>query len=248
MSPAEHVPYFFVDPELVTAERVEITGPDARHLSVRRAAPGDLIRVSDGAGAVVEARIDEAGSDRVSAVVLHRHVEEPPQTALTVFQGLAKGAKVDRVVEKLVELGVDEVVVFAAGRSVPVWDEAKRAAVLGRWRRVAVAASKQSHRSRIPPVRGPITRDQAVEKVGHLGLALVGDPQSPDRLRDCLPDEPVGRMGLVVGPEGGLDGGEVQQFRDAGARPVALGPQVLRTETAGLAMSAVVLFHLGRLG
>lgn len=248
MSSAEHLPYFFTDPELITDTRVEIPGTEARHLSVRRAAPGDLIRVSDGAGTVVEARLEAINDGGASAQVLQRRFEPPAATTVTVFQGLAKSGKVDWVVEKLVELGVDDIVVFSAGRSVPVWDDAKRQRVSDRWRRVAVAASKQSHRPRIPPVRGVLSSAQAADEVAKLSLVVVGDPDASQNLRQVLTEPPPAQLGVIVGPEGGLDPSELDRFHRAGARPVGLGPQVLRTETAALAICSVLLFQLGRLG
>lgn len=248
MSSAEHLPYFFTDPDLITDELVQIPGAEARHLSVRRAAPGDTIRVSDGAGTVVEARIETISAGGVSARVVRRSYEPPAATTLTVFQGLAKSAKVDWVVEKLVELGVDDIVVFSAGRSVPVWDDDKRRRMLDRWRRVAVAASKQSHRPRVPEVRGLLSSTQAAQEAAKLSLVLVGDPESSERLRDVLDREFPPQVGVVVGPEGGLDSSELERFQDAGALAVGLGPQVLRTETAALAICSVLLFQLGRFG
>lgn len=248
MSSTEHLPYFFTDPDLISDARVQIASNEARHLSVRRAAPGDLIRVSDGAGTVVEARLEAINDGGASAQVLRRSFEPPPDTTVTVFQGLAKSGKVDWVVEKLVELGVDEIVVFSAGRSVPVWDDAKRQRVLDRWGRVAEAASKQSHRPRIPPVRGVLSSAQAADEAAELPLVVVGDPDASQNLRQVLADPPPGQLGVIVGPEGGLDPAELDLFHGAGARSVGLGPQVLRTETAALVICSVLLFQLGRLG
>ncbi|MEX2587493.1 MAG: RsmE family RNA methyltransferase [Actinomycetota bacterium] len=245
---SEHLPYFFTDPELITEERVQIPSAEARHLSVRRAVPGDRIRVGDGSGTVVEARLEQISAEGASAQVISRSFEPPAATTLTVFQGLAKSGKVDWVVEKLVELGVDDVVVFSAGRSVPVWDEAKRERMLDRWRRVAAAASKQSHRPRLPSVRGLLSSTQAVDEAAKLPLVLVGDPDASRNLRKVLAGPQPAQVGVVVGPEGGLDTSELERFCRVGALPVGLGPQVLRTETAALAICSVLLFQLGRLG
>lgn len=248
MSSTDHLPYFFTDPELITDDRVQIPSDEARHLTVRRAASGDLVRVSDGAGTVVEARLEQIDPNGATAQVIRRSFEPLAATTLTVFQGLAKSGKVDRVVEKLVELGVDDIVVFSAGRSVPVWDEDKRRRTLERWRRVAVAASKQSHRPRLPSVRGLLSSAQAAEEVAGLPLVLVGDPGSGRNLTEALGRQRPSQLGVVVGPEGGLDEEEMALFRHAQALPVGLGSQILRTETAAVAMCSVLLFHLGRLG
>lgn len=249
MRRTEHHGHFFTDPSLITEATLTIVGPDAHHLQVRRARPGDLIHVGNGAGRLVEAVIEDVSATKVSAAVLKSTFVERPATKLTVLQGLAKSGKVDWVVEKLVELGVDEVVVFAAGRSVPVWDAGKAEAMRARWDRVAYAAAKQSQRAWMPVVTGPLDRSSLLLRVWALPATLVADPESNSSLRAVLMDlTPVPEVAIVVGPEGGLSREEVGQLIDAGAQTVSLGAQILRTETAGLALSAVLMHHLDRFG
>jgi 16S rRNA (uracil1498-N3)-methyltransferase len=241
-------PYFIVDPRSISDDRLILDPVDAHHLEVRRIRPGDLVRVGDGAGRVHEARVEKVGADRAEASMLSSFEVPRPQPRITVLQGLAKGSKVDWAVEKMVELGVDRIVVFTSGRSIPQWDAAKAEGARQRWRRVARAAAKQSRRAWLPLVEGPFTLDQAVEAAAELPMVLVGDPGAPRRLRDSLPAEPPAEIGLVVGPEGGLATDEVKAFERADAVVVDLGSQVLRTETAGLAVAAAVMFAVGRLG
>lgn len=247
MSPTDHHGHFFTDPTLFTETTVYLRGPDAHHLRVRRARQGDKIHVGDGAGRMAEAIIFSATGSEVTATINEVTVVPPPATRLVVFQGLAKSGKVDWVVEKLVELGVDEIVVFAAGRSVPRWDPAKADSVRLRWERVAHAASKQSERAWLPRVTGPLDRAALLERVKATPAVLVADPDADRSLRAALMDlAEVPEVGMVVGPESGLSRDEVAQLIDAGAVPVNLGAQILRTETAGLALSAVIMFHLER--
>lgn len=249
MTAARHQGHFFTDPSLITDSSVTIRGDDAHHLSVRRARPGDLVSAGDGAGRVVEAEISGVLPAEVSARVIGSTFVPRPVTKLTVLQGLAKSGKVDWVVEKLVELGVDEVLVFAAGRSVPVWDSGKAEAMRARWERVAYAAAKQSQRAWLPLVTGPVDRDGLLLRVHALPATLVADPKADSSLRAVLMDlSLVAELGIVVGPEGGLAREEVGALIDAGARAVTLGARILRTETAGLALSAVVMHHLDRFG
>ena len=249
MTRSEHHGHFFTEPSSIFEDCVVLSGPDAHHLSVRRAKPGDTIHVGNGAGRLVDAVIDTLDGTRVVASVSSSRFVEPPATSLTVFQGLAKSGKVDWVVEKLVELGVDELVVFASGRSVPLWDSAKGQAMLERWKRVAYAASKQSRRAWLPNVTGPLDRQSLLSRVRAVDRALVADPDAGTSLNAFLADlGPVAEVGAVIGPEGGLSPPEVGQLVDAGATAVTLGSQILRTETAGLALAAVLMHHLGRFG
>ena len=249
MSPTDHHGHFFTTPDLLTDTTVYLRGPDAHHLRVRRAKQGDRIHVGDGAGRIAEAIIFTSTGAEVIATVSVMKVVPPPGTRLTVFQGLAKSGKVDWVVEKLVELGVDEIAVFAAGRSVPLWDESKAKSVRLRWERVAHAASKQSERAWLPVVSGPLDRSALLAKVRAMPAVLVADPQAEVSLRAVLMDlGDVSEIGIVVGPESGLVREEIGRLVDAGARPVTLGAQILRTETAGIALSAVLMHHLNRFG
>jgi 16S rRNA (uracil1498-N3)-methyltransferase len=204
--------------------------------------------VSDGAGNLYQASISSIGDSRVTASIESRTAVAAPAPRITVFQGLAKGAKVDWVLTKLVELGVDEVVVFGARRSVPVWDAAKQLAAAERWERLARSAAGQSNRAWLPAVEGPLGWAGVLERVGERGLSLVADPGAGARLRDALPGPEVGDVSLIVGPEGGFEAGEVADLVAAGATAVQLGSQILRTETAGLILAALSLYQLRRLG
>jgi 16S rRNA (uracil1498-N3)-methyltransferase len=249
VSPTDHHGHFFTTPDLLTDTTVYLRGPDAHHLRVRRAKQGDKIHIGDGFGRIAEAIVFTSTGAEVIATVSEMKVVPPPSTRLVVFQGLAKSGKVDWVVEKLVELGIDEIVVFSAGRSVPVWDESKAKTVRLRWERVAHSASKQSERAWLPVVTGPLSRAALLARVKAMPAVLVADPQADASLGAALMDlGDVPEVGIVVGPESGLSRDEIGQLVDAGARPVTLGGQILRTETAGLALSAVVMHHLNRFG
>lgn len=224
-----------------------LQGPDVRHLQTRRAQPGDVINVSDGAGRVVQARIDAIDAAEVSATIMNTTYIERPATKVSVAQGVAKGGKVDWVVTKLVELGVDEIIVFHAGRSVPRWDEPRRARLGERYSALAYAAAKQSRRAWLPEVLGPVDMPALLELCNGRELCLVADPGAELTLSRGLPSEEVAVLTLIVGPEGGLEPQEIGELVTKGATPVRLGSQVLRTETAGIVLASIVLFHLGRL-
>lgn len=245
----EHSPHFFTDPSLIEDGRVTVEGPDARHLAtVRRARAGDRIHVSDGAGRVLEVRIVTVTLGRVEGEVVGERRVEPSRPRVAVFQALAKGAKLDIVVQKLVEIGVDEVVVFTAGRSVPRWDGERAGQALARWSAVALEASKQSRRAWLPQVEGPVAAEQAAEGAARAGLSLMPEASATRRLREVLPVRAPEEVAVVIGPEGGLTPEEVGLFERHGALAVTLGPQILRTETAALVAVSLVLYHFRKLG
>jgi 16S rRNA (uracil1498-N3)-methyltransferase len=245
-----HAPFFFAEPDDLESDRLTIEGEDARHLAVvRRACPGDLVRISDGRGTIVEARLTSVAPGAVGAEVLARTLTPAPRPSVVVHQGLAKGDKVDGVIRHLVEMGVDGIVVFEAGRSVARWDPARQAAAARRWATIAREAAKQSHRAWLPALSGPLAVGGAAAE--GRGLGLVAHPAARSRLRDVLAEQGPAvpeSVWVVVGPEGGLSGEEVAAFAAAGAVPVSLGPQILRTETASVVAAALVLEHFARLG
>jgi 16S rRNA (uracil1498-N3)-methyltransferase len=203
--------------------------------------------VSDGAGRTLQARIETIDVDEITASVLDASYVPPPSTKVAVAQGVAKGAKVDWVVTKLVELGVDEIIVFQAGRSIPRWGESKRAQLRERYSMLAYAAAKQSRRAWLPEIVGPVDIPAVLELCHGPKVCLVADPHADLSLSRGLPSQPPEELMLVVGPEGGLEPQEIAEFVRAGATPVRLGPQILRTETAGLVLASIALYHLGRL-
>ncbi|MGH2708324.1 MAG: RsmE family RNA methyltransferase [Actinomycetota bacterium] len=226
-----------------------VEGPDAHHLTVvRRARPGDLIHVCDGHGRLVDARLISLYPGRVRAEIVAERVLTRHGPSISVAQALSKAAKVDHVVQRLVELGVDEVVVFRAGRSVPRWAPDKALRMQDRWAGIAREAAKQSRRAFLPRVVGPLDAGEAALAMGEAELTLIADEQATAPLRSALTEQAPGRVGLVVGPEGGLSRQEVGLFAERGAIPVTLGTQILRTETAALVAAALVMYHFGRIG
>lgn len=217
---------------------------------VRRAQPGDRITIGDGRGQVADARLTSVSPNVVRAEVEASTTWPQPQPRLHVLQGLAKGDKVDSVVRQLVELGVDHITVFGAGRSVARWDERQAAAAAQRWAAVAHEAAKQSRRRWLPTLSGPVGLAAAVNGVGP-GVGLIAHPGASPRLGRLLRGaggDPPGTVWVVVGPEGGLTDAEVAAFREAGGQEVSLGEQILRTETAGVVIAAIILYIYGRIG
>jgi 16S rRNA (uracil1498-N3)-methyltransferase len=243
-----HAPYFFTDRSLISPAEVSIEGSDARHLAVvRRAQIGDSITVSDGAGRVIEARIVSAAPTRIRAEIVSEKKLDRSPPHLTVFQGLAKGEKVDLAVQKLVEIGVDEIVVVRAGRTVPRWDTKKIDQARVRWTGIAREAAKQSRQPWLPSVLGPIHIEEAAALLDGRLPALLAVPGAHRPLGSAIPETVPEQMSLIIGPEGGLTEDEIAVFVGRGAVPVSLGSQILRTETASLIVAAIVLHRFGRL-
>lgn len=250
MTRAAHSPFFFIPPSAITDDAIIIEGPDARHLSVvRRAEAGDKLVASDGKGNAFDVVVTSVSSQLVEGRVVGHRRYEPPAPSLVVIQGLAKGYKVDLVIQKVVEIGVDEVVIFVAGRSVPRWDERKSAAMKQRWAGIAIEAAKQSHRVWLPRVVGPVGIDEAAEKLSACEVKVIADPKGDSTLKHALKRQPnPAAVAMVVGPEGGLTDQELAIFEAKGGSRVSLGGSILRTETGALVLASAVSYEYGLLG
>jgi 16S rRNA (uracil1498-N3)-methyltransferase len=232
-------PLFLLD-ELPVADRLLVDGAEGRHaVDVLRLTPGERVRVGDGRGTVAEGEVAAAGAEGLWVHVSARHEVPPPALELVLVQALPKGERGPLAVELATELGVDRIVPWAAARCVTRWREDRAAKGVAKWRSAARAASKQSRRPRVPEVTDLMTTRQICGLLADVDLALVLHEQARHPLaRLDLPSR--GSVAVVVGPEGGLTDGEVVALSAAGARPVRLGPEVLRTSTAGAAALAAL--------
>lgn len=235
-------PHFFADD--VATDRIELAGEEARHaVRVLRIRPGEEITVSDGRGSVAVATVVEAASDLV-AEVKERRREPRPVPRVHVLQAIPKAGKLDLIVQKLTELGVDVIRPFAAERSVARWGERKASDQTRRLTAIGREASKQARRSWLPEILPPLPLD----RIDVTLPAFVLHEEATARLGARLPVHPPETLTLVVGPEGGLTTAEVSMLDGRGGEAVSLGPLVLRTETSALAAATLVLGRYGRIG
>ncbi|MGY1729745.1 16S rRNA (uracil(1498)-N(3))-methyltransferase [Geodermatophilus sp. SYSU D01062] len=232
-------PLFLLD-ELPDDGEVLVGGAEGRHaVDVLRLTTGEAVRVGDGRGAVVEGTVLDAGPAGLRVQVTARHEVPPPDPEFVLVQALPKGDRGPLAVELATELGVDRVVPWAAARCVTRWREDRVEKGLARWRAAARAAAKQSRRPRVPEIGDLMTTRQVCGELADVDLALVLHEQARRPLAGIeIPAS--GTVAVVVGPEGGLTDGEVVALRAAGAQPVRLGPEVLRTSTAGAAALAAL--------
>lgn len=225
-------------------DRVALPEALAHHaLRVLRLRDGAPVVLFDGSGCEWPGALEVTGA-RKGAVLLGAPLERNRESPLdlVLVQSLASGEKMDWVVQKAVELGVQRIIPLRAERSVVRLDEARAAKRVAHWQQVAVAACEQCGRNRVPEVLPVASLDAAVaDDAPGGGVAeqrFFLAPEEGTRLTQR--ERPRGRIALFIGPEGGWSDGEQAAFKRAGVAPVQLGPRVLRTETAGLAALAVM--------
>ncbi len=196
-----------------------------------------------GSGAVVAV----TGKDVVEVLVTEVVTEPRPEPWLVVVQALPKGDRGETAVETMTEVGVDEVVPWAASRCVTRWREGRGDKALTRWRATAAAAAKQSRRARFPVVAELATTAAVAQRLAGAAAAVLLHEDASTPLASFGPPAD-GEVVVVVGPEGGLSPEELAAFEAAGAAAYRLGPTVLRTSTAGTAALAVLLARTPRWG
>lgn len=240
------VPRVFVDQALAPEAEVALTGAKLHHLkTVLRLEVGSAVVLFDGAGGEYPGRLTTL--DRRQAVVSLGAIRQPGREsplATTLAQGLATSERMDYALAKAVELGVTAIqpllTARAKGGVAAPQLEKKRA----HWQRIAIASAEQSGRERVPDIHPAVALADWLA-VPPPGIRLVLDPRGEQALRALAPPQ---QAVVLVGPEAGLAATEIAAARDAGFIPIALGPRVLRTETAGPAALCALQTLWGDLG
>ena len=243
---------FFVEPDQidVAGKSVIIRGADVNHIkNVLRMRPGEEVAVSNGIdGREYRCGILALEEDCVRLelrFIKEDGVELPAKIYL--FQGLPKADKMELIIQKAVELGAFQVIPVAMKRSVVRLDDKKAAKKADRWNSIAESAAKQAGRSRIPEVTMPLSYKEALKMAEELDVTLLpyelagGMKVTREVIRQIKSGQSVG---IFIGPEGGFEPEEVDAAVSMGAKVITLGRRILRTETAGLATLAVLMFEL----
>ena len=238
-------PLFLVDPsalaEAAPGGAVVVAGAEGRHaVNAMRLGVGEKVLLADGAGRRVEACVAAVGKAEFTAGIESVCDEPAPSPRFVLVQALAKGGRDEQAIEAATELGVDEVVPWQAERSIVVWRADRAEKARSKWVSVVTAATKQSRRCRIPAVSGVQATRALTARLAQAdttAFVLHEDATEPLAGR-ALPT--AGEVLVIVGPEGGIGEREMAQLTEAGAVPVRLGSEVLRSSSAGPAALAVL--------
>ena len=240
-------PLFLVD-ALPTGSTCTLDGPEGHHAAtVQRLRAGELLILADGRGGSATAEVTAVGRGSVEVVVTARESVPAPDPRLVVVQGIAKGDRGELAVQAMTEIGVDEILPWAASRSVAQWRGDRGVKARDKWSSTAREAAKQARRPWLPSVGGDpdCSTRQVAARLGDAAAAFVLHEEATARLATAVLPA-AGEIVLVVGPEGGISDAERAAFEQAGATAVRLGREVLRTSTAGVAALAVLCARLGR--
>ena len=241
---------FFVEPGAIAGNRVSITGKDVNHIkNVLRMKVGEEVAVSNGVdGKEYRCEIASLQEDMVRLTL--RFVKEDGlelPSKVYLFQGLPKGDKMELIIQKMVELGVYEIIPVATKRCVVKLDDKKASSKITRWQGIAEAAAKQSKRRIVPNVHGVLTFGEALQYAKAMDIKLIpyeleeGMAETKKLIEGVQPGQSVA---VFIGPEGGFEESEVDKAKEQGVLPITLGKRILRTETAGLTVMAWLMYQL----
>ena len=238
---------FTLQPDQLAGGRVTFDADESRHLSrVLRLRPGDTVIASDGAGRDYTVRLEAVGEAARGTVIAEAAGVPESPLAITLVQGVPKGDKMEAIVRAATELGVTRFRPALCERTIVRLEPARWRDRARRWQRVAREAAKQSGRAIVPEVELPRPLAECLGTAADLALCLWEGGGEP--LGTLLAGAATARSAtVVVGPEGGLALAEVEAAQAAGSRIVSLGHRILRTETAGPAIVAILQSRLGDL-
>ncbi len=240
---------FFVTGDTTIDEYINIEGADVNHIkNVLRLNVGDKITISDGEAKEYICSIYDMQED-----VIINKIEDIVGTNaelavnIVLFQGYPKSDKMELIIQKVVELGVTEIVPVMTKRTIVKLDDKKASKKIERFNAIAMAAAKQSKRGIVPTVSSVMTYKEAIEYASTLDMNIIPyeDAKGIAHSREVIKDiRGKKSLGIFIGPEGGFADEEVDKAKNIGAIPITLGHRILRTETAGLAVMSIIMFEL----
>lgn len=240
---------FYVTPEQIRDEKIEIVGEDVNHIrNVLRMRRGEKVVLCDGDGTDYICELAQTEGKSVIADILEKKASETElPVKLVLFQGLPKKDKMELIIQKAVELGAAEIIPVITRRTIVKTDEGKEEKKLQRWQAIAESAAKQSERGRIPQVGRILTWKEALARMkqfdynGILYENARGMRPTAEFVKKAVN---AASIGILVGPEGGFEECEVEQAVEAGAERLSLGSRILRTETAGFTMLSTLMLSV----
>ena len=241
--------HFFVEPSDVGDSLISIKGQDVNHIrNVLRMKIGEEILISDGTGKDYVCEVAELSDDIVTAKITDFLAEgRELKTELYLFQGLPKSDKMELIIQKAVELGVKAIIPVSTSRSIVKLDGKKEESKIKRWQAISESAAKQSKRGIIPEVKSIMSFKEAINYVNDFDVKIIpyenaNNMAETKQIVSSIKEKM--KVAIIIGPEGGFSDEEALAVIAAGGVSVSLGRTILRTETAGMAALAMIMYEL----
>ncbi len=250
------MPKFFVEADKIEQDRINIIGKDVNHIkNVLRKKVNEEIQVCDiTTSKDYLCEIVELNDNKIICRIkneLETKVES--NIKVTIFQGLPKADKMELVIQKSVELGVFEITPVEMKRCVVKLNEKEKAKKIERWQKISEVAAKQSGRSIIPKINTAITINDVCNSCKEYDVMLVAYENEQENTlkqeigkikRQIVNTKKEIKIGILIGPEGGIDSFEIDKLKESGAKIVTLGKRIMRTETVALNIISIIMYEL----
>ena len=238
---------FFVTKESVNGNKVKITGADYNHITnVLRLKVGEEILISV-LGASHLSKIEDIDDSAVTVEIIKENYQDTSlPVKIHLFQGLPKSDKLELIIQKTVELGVESITPVEMERCVVKLDGKKKDGKTARWQAIAESAAKQSKRTNIPKVESVLSYKQMLEKIRDLDLFIIPyeNAKGMQATKETLQAIKSGMsVGVLIGPEGGFSDNEIELAKSLNAKTVSLGKRILRTETAAITAVSMLMLY-----
>ena len=241
---------FYVKNEQIIGNNITIINDDVKHIkNVLRYKINDEIDICDENGIRYKTKIENFENDKILLDILEISNESTECSInITLVQGLPKADKMELIIQKCTELGVKSIVPVISERVIVKLDEKSEAKKIDRWQKIAKEASKQSGRQIVPEIENTINLKNIIEKLSKYDIVIMPYECEKERmLKNILEklDKNIKNIAVIIGPEGGFSEKDVEILEKCNnLQKVSLGPRILRTETAGLATLAMVIYEL----
>ena len=246
------MPRFFVKNEQIKGTTIEILGEDVKHIkNVLRKQIGDNIEICDqDTEKSYICEIEKIGNESILTNIIEELQSYDDNIKVDIYQGLPKADKMELIIQKSVELGVNSIIPVAMKRCVVKIDSKDESKKIARWQKIAESAAKQSGRSTIPEIKNIVNIEKIIQLIKEYDCVIVAYENEKINtikrelleIKEKVHDKV--KIAVVIGPEGGLEEKDVELLKHNGAKIVTLGHRILRTETVALNVLSIIMYEL----
>jgi len=246
------MPRFFVKNEQIKGTTIEILGEDVKHIkNVLRKQIGDNIEICDqDTEKSYICEIEKIGNESILTNIIEELQSYDDNIKVDIYQGLPKADKMELIIQKSIELGVNSIIPVAMKRCVVKIDSKDESKKIARWQKIAESAAMQSGRSTIPEIKNIVNIEKIIQLIKEYDCVIVAYENEKNNtikrelleIKEKVYDKV--KIAVVIGPEGGLEEKDVELLKHNGAKIVTLGHRILRTETVALNVLSVIMYEL----
>ena len=244
------MPRFFVKSEQIAQNKINIIGEDVKHIkNVLRKQNGDNLEIcNQKTGKTYICEISEIREQEIINKIIEEIKSSEDRIKVDIYQGLPKADKMELIIQKSIELGVNAIIPVEMKRCVVKLDSKSESKKIERWQKIAESAAKQSGRNTIPEIRHMIKVEEIIKlKNQYDSIIVCYENEKENYIKNellKLKSKQEARIAIVIGPEGGLEEKDVEYLKQNGAVVVTLGNRILRTETVALNLLSIIMYEL----